>query len=36
VNFTKLSLDAASPSSFGQFSEAAAGRVMQFALRYEF
>ena len=36
VNFTKVSLDAASPNSFGVFTEAAAARVMQFALRYEF
>jgi hypothetical protein len=36
VNFTKISLDAASPNSFGQFTESAPARVMQFALRYEF
>jgi len=36
VNFTKVSLDAASPNSFGVFTEAAPARVMQFALRYEF
>ena len=36
VNFTNLSLDASSPNSFGQFTAAAAPRVMQFALRYEF
>ena len=32
----KVSLDAASPNSFGVFTEAAPARVMQFALRYEF
>jgi hypothetical protein len=36
VNYTKISLDAASPNSFGVFTEAAPARVMQFALRYEF
>ncbi len=36
VNFTNLTLDANSPSSFGQFTQAAPARVMQFALRYEF
>jgi hypothetical protein len=36
VNFTNVSLDAASPNSFGQFTAAAPARVMQFALRYEF
>jgi hypothetical protein len=36
VNYTKVSLDAASPNSFGVFTEAAPARVMQFALRYEF
>jgi len=36
VNYTKASLDAASPNSFGVFTEASAARVMQFALRYEF
>jgi len=36
VNFTKVSLDAASPNSFGVFTEASPARVMQFAVRYEF
>jgi hypothetical protein len=36
VNFTKLSLDAASPATFGQFTATTPARVMQFALRYEF
>lgn len=36
VNFTRLSLDASSPATFGQFTDAAPARVMQFALRYEF
>jgi len=36
VNFTKVSLDASSPNSFGVFTESAPARVMQFALRYEF
>jgi hypothetical protein len=36
VNFLNLSLDANSPSNFGQFTSAGAPRVMQFALRYEF
>jgi hypothetical protein len=36
VNYTKVALDAASPNSFGVFTEAAPARVMQFALRYEF
>jgi hypothetical protein len=36
VNFTKVSLDAASPNSFGVFTEAGPARVMQFAIRYEF
>ena len=35
VNYTKVSLDAASPNSFGVFTDAAPARVMQFALRYE-
>jgi len=35
VNYTKLTLDAASPNSFGVFTDAAPARVMQFALRYE-
>jgi hypothetical protein len=36
VNFTRLSLDAASPATFGQFTATSPARVMQFALRYEF
>ena len=36
VNFTRLTLDAASPATFGQFTETTPARVMQFALRYEF
>jgi hypothetical protein len=36
VNFTRLSLDAASPATFGQFTNTSPARVMQFALRYEF
>ena len=36
VNFTKVSLDAASPNSFGVFTETAPARVMQFARRYDF
>jgi hypothetical protein len=36
VNFTRLNLDAASPATFGQFTNTSASRVMQFALRYEF
>jgi hypothetical protein len=36
VNFTRLNLDAASPATFGQFTATSPGRVMQFALRYEF
>jgi len=36
VNFTNLTLDANSPSNFGQFTAATPARVMQFALRYEF
>jgi hypothetical protein len=36
VNFTNIALDASSPNSFGQFTESAPARVMQFALRYEF
>jgi hypothetical protein len=36
VNFTRLSLDANSPATFGQFTATSPARVMQFALRYEF
>ena len=36
VNFSNLSLNLNTPGTFGQFSEAAEARVMQFALRYEF
>jgi hypothetical protein len=36
VNFTNATIDANSPTSFGQFTAAAPPRVMQFALRYEF
>jgi hypothetical protein len=36
VNFSNATLDANSPTSFGQFTAAAPARVMQFALRYEF
>ena len=36
LNFTRISLDANSPNTFGQFTDAAPARVMQFALRYEF
>lgn len=36
VNFTRLSLDAASPATFGQFTATSPARVMQFAVRYEF
>ncbi len=36
VNFINITLDANSPSNFGQFTAAAPARVMQFALRYEF
>jgi hypothetical protein len=36
VNFLNPTLDANSPSNFGQFTAAGAPRVMQFALRYEF
>ena len=36
VNYTRLSLDAASPATFGQFTATTPARVMQFALRYEF
>ena len=36
VNFTRLSLDASQPATFGQFTATSPARVMQFALRYEF
>jgi hypothetical protein len=36
VNYTRISLDANSPATFGEFTGAAPARVMQFALRYEF
>jgi hypothetical protein len=36
VNFTNIALDANSPNSFGQFTQAAPARVLQFALRYQF
>jgi hypothetical protein len=36
VNFTRLTLDASQPATFGQFTETTPARVMQFALRYEF
>jgi len=36
VNFTTASLSLATPSTFGQFTEVMAPRVIQFALRYEF
>jgi hypothetical protein len=36
VNYTNISLDASSPNSFGQFTEASPARVWQFAVRYEF
>jgi hypothetical protein len=36
VNFTTTSLSLATPSTFGQFTEVMAPRVIQFALRYEF
>jgi hypothetical protein len=36
VNFTNIALDANSPNSFGQFTQAAPPRVFQFALRYQF
>jgi hypothetical protein len=36
ANFLNPSLDAASPSNFGEYSQDAGPRVMQFGLRYEF
>jgi hypothetical protein len=36
VNFTNIALDANSPNSFGQFTQASPARVLQFALRYQF
>jgi hypothetical protein len=36
VNFLSPSLSLANPSTFGQFTNVMAPRVMQFALRYEF
>ena len=36
VNFTTASLNLANPSTFGQFTNVTAPRVIQFALRYEF
>jgi hypothetical protein len=36
VNFTTASLSLANPSTFGQFTNVMAPRVIQFALRYEF
>jgi hypothetical protein len=36
VNFTGASLSLANPSTFGQFTNVMAPRVIQFALRYEF
>jgi hypothetical protein len=36
ANFSNPSLDASSPSNFGEYSQNAGPRVMQFGLRYEF
>ncbi|MCX6591932.1 MAG: TonB-dependent receptor [Acidobacteria bacterium] len=36
VNFTTASLSLANPTTFGQFTDVMAPRVIQFALRYEF
>jgi hypothetical protein len=36
VNFTTTSLSLANPTTFGQFTDVMAPRVIQFALRYEF
>jgi hypothetical protein len=36
VNFYNPSLDASSPSTFGEYQYATSPRVMQFGLRYEF
>jgi hypothetical protein len=36
VNFSNPSLSLQSPGTFGEFQAVADGRVMQFALRYEF
>ena len=36
ANFYNPNLDASSPSTFGEYTQAAAPRVMQFGLRYEF
>ncbi|HYR43297.1 MAG TPA: TonB-dependent receptor [Terriglobia bacterium] len=36
ANFLNPNLDASSPSTFGEYTQATAPRVMQFVLRYEF
>ena len=36
VNFITPNLSLATPSTFGELTNTAAARVMQFALRYEF
>jgi hypothetical protein len=36
VNFTTPNVSLATPSTFGELTNTAAARVMQFALRYEF